>query len=163
MTAEAWTESFYSLPELEYLRIKGCDIEGDHLAALSGSESEAGDVENEHRTQFSACQRLEELVFENEMSIDSGTMRDIVEVRSALPESEDIKRVKWITFRGCDADLIKDEDVQAMAQLTKGIACDLLDGKEAWAEDLEESSAESGDGWDSSDEESSASSEDSVK
>ncbi|KAG8945327.1 hypothetical protein FRC04_000862 [Tulasnella sp. 424] len=151
------------LPELEYLRIKGCDIEGDHLAALSGSESEAGDVENEHRTQFSACQRLEELVFENEMSIDSGTMRDIVEVRSALPESEDIKRVKWITFRGCDADLIKDEDVQAMAQLTKGIACDLLDGKEAWAEDLEESSAESGDGWDSSDEESSASSEDSVK
>lgn len=32
------------------------------------------------------------------------------------------------------------EDVRAMAQSTKGIACDLIDGKGAWAENSDESS-----------------------
>ncbi|KIO19161.1 hypothetical protein M407DRAFT_31212 [Tulasnella calospora MUT 4182] len=74
MTAEAWTESFYNLPELEYLRIKGCHIEANHLAGLRGLETETAGIENGHRLQLSACQRLVELVFENEFSIDSGTI-----------------------------------------------------------------------------------------
>ncbi|KAG8955772.1 hypothetical protein FRC00_005289 [Tulasnella sp. 408] len=148
MLEDAWAESFYSLPELEYLRIKGCYIEANHLAALRGLEAGKEGAENSHRVQRSACQRLEELVLENELSIDSGTVRDIVELRSMDPDTG--VGIKWVTLRGCDADLIKDEDVQAMAQLTRGIACDLIDGKEAWAENSDESSTGSGD-WDSSD------------
>lgn len=156
MLEDAWAESFYSLPELEYLRIKGCDIEANHLAALRGLETGTGAAENGHKLQRSACQRLEELVLENELSIDSGTVKDIVELRSTDPGGG----IKWVTLRGCDADLIKDEDVRAMAQLTKGIACDLIDGKEAWAENSDGSSAESEHGWNSSDGESELSGED---
>ncbi|KAG8960342.1 hypothetical protein FRC00_000595 [Tulasnella sp. 408] len=160
MLEDAWAESFYSLPELEYLRIKGCHIEANHLAALRGLETGTGTgaAENGHRLQRSACQQLEELVLENEFSIDSGAVRDIVELRSTDPDTGG--GIKWVTFRGCDADLIKDEDVRAMAQLIKGIACDLIDGKEAWEENSEESSSESGHGWNSSDGEFESSSED---
>ncbi|KAG8916825.1 hypothetical protein FRC01_002847 [Tulasnella sp. 417] len=154
MPADAWTESFYNLPDLEYLRIKGCEIEASHLAGLRGLGTGTAGMENYHRVQLSACQRLEELVFENEVAIDSGTVRDIVELRSTNLDTGGFGGIKWVTFRGCDSDLIKDEDVQAMAQLTKGIACDLLDGKEAWAEDSDKSSESAGsaDSWDSSDE-----------
>ncbi|KAG9040692.1 hypothetical protein FS837_000289 [Tulasnella sp. UAMH 9824] len=157
MLEDAWAESFYSLPELEYLRIKGCHIEANDLAALRGLEAGKGGAVNGHRLQRSACQLLEELVLENELSIDSGTVKDIVELRSMDPNTG--VGIKWVTLRGCDADLIKDEDVQAMAQLTKGFACDLIDGKEAWAENSDESSTGSGD-WESSDEEFESSSED---
>ncbi|KAG8920022.1 hypothetical protein FRC01_000975 [Tulasnella sp. 417] len=131
MPADAWTESFYNLPNLEYLRIKECHIEANHLAGLRGLETETAGMENDHRLQLSSCQRLEELVFENEVSIDSGTVRDIVELRSTNLDTGGVGGIKWITLRGCNSDKIKDEDVQAMAQLTKGIACDLVDRKEA--------------------------------
>ncbi|KAG9038026.1 hypothetical protein FS837_001324 [Tulasnella sp. UAMH 9824] len=148
MEEDAWAESLYNLSELEYLRIKGCHIEANHLAALRGLDAGKGSTEDGHRLQRSACQLLEELVLENELSIDSGTVKDIVELRSMDPDTG--VGIKWVTLRGCDADLIKDEDVEAMAQLTKGFACDLIDGKEAWAENSDGSSTGSGD-WDSSD------------
>ncbi|KAG8992086.1 hypothetical protein FRB90_001104, partial [Tulasnella sp. 427] len=77
------------------------------------------------------CRHLEEVVLENELSIDSATVRTIVEARAASTNPGGGGGIKWVTLRGCDIDLIKAEDVDVIAQLTKGVAYDLVTGEDA--------------------------------
>ncbi|KAG8960344.1 hypothetical protein FRC00_000597 [Tulasnella sp. 408] len=148
---DEWSEIFYNLPSLEQLHTKWCGIEGIHLLSLGGLEAETQVSDDDQKRDLIACPKLQEIVFENELSLSSEEILKIVEARYAVPEGGNVRRISWITFHGCDADLITAEDIRAIAQLTRGIAVDLLDGNDAFEENSEDSYVESGDDWKFSD------------
>lgn len=150
MAPDAWTEVFRSLPELEYLHIRGCGVDKTHLSALAWLRTETRGSDEIPATRLFACPNLEEIVFENELSLTSDVVREIVEARASVTGSRGVGSISWITFWGCDSDLITDEDVHVIAGLTRGISCDLVDGNDIW-EDSEDSYVESGDDWKCSD------------
>ncbi|KAG8960343.1 hypothetical protein FRC00_000596 [Tulasnella sp. 408] len=151
MKPEAWAEVFLSLPELEYLHLKGCRIEKRHLAALAGLQSEIGRSNDSRETKSFACPRLQEIIFDNELALTSTAIMELVEVRYMVSEGKDLERISWITLRGCDSDLIAEEDIYTMAGLTRSVMCDLVDGNDVWGEGSEDSYIESGDEWEMSD------------
>ncbi|KAG9040693.1 hypothetical protein FS837_000290 [Tulasnella sp. UAMH 9824] len=137
MTPEAWTEVFLSLSDLEYLHLMDCKIEKRHLGALAGlqSVSEKGRPNDNQQTRLFPCPRLQEIIFDNELALTPTAIRELVEARYLVSEGKNLKRISWVTFRGCDSDLITDEDMYAMARLTRSIRCDLVDGNEVLGED----------------------------
>ncbi|KAG9040694.1 hypothetical protein FS837_000291 [Tulasnella sp. UAMH 9824] len=142
---DEWSEIFYNLSNLEQLHFKWCGIEGIHLLTLGGLGAETQESDDDQRRDLIACPKLQEIVFENELLLSSEEILKIVEARYAVPEGGNVRRISWITFHGCDADIITSEDIHAMAQLTRGIAADLIDGNDAFEKNSEDSYVESGD------------------
>lgn len=123
--ATGWTNVLRALPNLTRLRIASSSLISTSLSALS----EVGFIPHESAASDGtsgptyACPKLEELVLENELSLTSRQVREIVTARCTAPSL----RIRTVTMRGVDGDLMDEDDIAAILDLVDHFVLEVID------------------------------------
>lgn len=110
-TSQEWSNLFHSLPNLTHLRLAWCSLDDRCLSALSGTgfdASLAAASYGPNGPKSYACPELAHLIFDNELSLTSGQVREIVAARRLSPNSP----IRTVVMRGVDGDLMEQADVE---------------------------------------------------
>lgn len=137
MKKKHWNAVLSALPSLTHLRFVGSYLKNADLALLGAEYSGEPSV-----VVFPyVCPALVELAFENEFSLTSGAVKNIVQARFDSPHASPIAS---LTMRGWAQSNVSPEDAALLCELVPHFILDVFGGPSGGAlEDQDESESES--------------------